>query len=357
MQRVLPLRCSERAGVKSLALTTTRFLVIAVLVLSTATILRVLSFRLTFLHVPHHLHVGPHSIRLASLAVLFATIAFVSAYTCYNLVMARYRVYNVADVAILRARHLQNFVQQDRNSGSMLQFRAHLQSLLDADHSHSLSQAIAIRQWVRQQQGQERQMWAPPFVDHDDPFRLLQEQRNGVPGACRRFSFILLAALLSAGFDVRIVCFTSSLYRREGMAHSGVEVWIEELHQWVFLDPTFDTLVLVAGKPASALDLQLALAQNRFHEVSFERHGSCLKPCPNVEVYSRYCVHLFVRLSNAIFDNCSAGILRSGVHFLHYNGGSSYPVRGKYLTMGIGACGLVLSTIFWLSTLFSGMVE
>lgn len=357
MQRVLPpVRRSERARVKNLVLLTNSCLGLAALAVFSS-ILGMPSFHLGFFGVLHHLRLELHPLQLSSLAVLFTTIACVSAYVSCNLVLTRYRVHNVTDIEILKGRNLPNFVQQDRNSRTMQHFRTHFQSLLDADHSNSLSQAVAIRQWVRQQQGQEPGTWTPPFIDHDDPFRLLREQRNGVPGACRRFSFILLAALLSAGFNVRIVCFTSSLYRRRGIAHSGVEVWIEELHQWVFLDPTFDTLVLIAGKPASALELQLALSQKRLHEISFERDGSSLKPYPSVQAYNRYCVHLFFRLSNAVFDNLSAGILRSGVHFLHYNGGSAYPVRGKYLMIGIAACGLILSTIFWSSLLFSGMVE
>ena len=76
-------------------------------------------------------------------------------------------------------------------------------------------ETVAIRRWVRRQQPQDEYMWLPPFrKNHENPHRLLEEQRNGIPGACRRFSYILLGALLSAGFDARI----ASL---DELAHSG----------------------------------------------------------------------------------------------------------------------------------------
>ena len=356
MKRVLQLGGREHPGSTNLVVANDARLILAASALSAATILGITLLRWKPGRFHYQSFLGLHSVHLALLAALFTAVTCASAYVFYDLVLARYPVSDVSDARILKARSVQNFVQQDRSSSSLLQFGDNFHNLLTGDHTDPLAKAVAIRHWVRQQQRQDGQMWTRPVrINHDDPYRLLEEQRKGVPGGCRRFSFILLAALLSAGFDARIVCFTSSLNRRRGVSHSGVEFWSDELKQWVFLDPTFDTLALIEGKPASALELHEAVAEQSL--ILFERHGSPLTPIPTLEAYRNYCGHLFIRLSNRIFDDTSVGISRSGVHFLHYSSHSAYPSRRKKLARIVGACGLGLSTVFWLCAILSVIAE
>jgi len=227
------------------------------------------------------------------------------------------------------------------------------------DYPDSLSKAIAIRRWVRQQQAQDEHVWLPPFRrNHENPHRLLEEQRKGVPGACRRFSYILLGALLSAGFDARIACFTSSLHRSGVRSHVTVEVWIEELTQWVLLDPTYDTVVLVDGKVASALELQEAVVREQLDRITFERNGATLEPCPRPATYGRPCRHLFVAVSNAIFDGYSVRIVGpKRLRFLHYSRESTYPTLRKQVLLGAGGSGLCVSVMFWAWILLSLTAE
>lgn len=179
-----------------------------------------------------------------------------------------------------------------------------------------------------------------------------------MPGSCRRFSYILLGALLSAGFDARIVCFTRSLHRRSAESHVGVEVWIEELTQWVFLDPTFDTMVQVHGKLASAIELHDAIADGRLDEMAFDRSGVTLEPHPKTEVYGRYCRHLFVAMSNAVFDGYAVRMVGpKRISFLHYSNEAAYPELRKQLLLLVGANGLFLSAVFWAWTLLSMTAE
>ena len=198
-------------------------------------------------------------------------------------------------------------------------------------------------------------MWSTPVkVDHEDPHRLLEEQRSGIPGSCRRFCYILTGALLSAGFDARIVSFTSSLFRRGAKRHVAVEVLIEELDKWVVLDPTFDTLVLVDGRLASALELHEAVVSGRISAITFERNGSALAPHPNPEIYGHYCRHLFMAMSNAIFDGYTVRLFgRKRISFLHYSREVAYPQLRKQLLLGAGSSGLFLGAVFWAWTFLS----
>jgi hypothetical protein len=303
-----------------------------------------------------------HAIRshhFAMIATLLVLAASVCSYLLSQLVVVRAQVFNTSNPLVLKARVLPIFVQQDRNSKSLLQFRGHLDEIGGKEYLDSLSEVTAIRQWVRRQQSQDPSMWlVPARTNHESPHRLLEEQRKGVPGSCRRFSYVLLGALLSTGFDARIVCFTSSLHRRSAESHVGVEVWIEDLRQWVFLDPTFDTVVQVQGKLASAVELQAAIAEGRVDEIAFERSGATLEPHPTTEVYARYCRHLFVAMSNAVFDGYAVRMIGSErISFLHYNNEAAYPEVRKQLLLWGGANGLFLSAIFWALTLLSMTAE
>lgn len=182
----------------------------------------------------YHFRHPIQSHHFALIATVLAVAAWVCNYLLAQLVIVKSPVYNVPNPLVLKAHSLPNFIQQDRNSESLIRFRRNLDEILSMDYPDSLSKAVAIRRWVRQQQPQDEHVWLPPFRrNHENPYRLLEEQRKGVPGACRRFSYILLGALLSAGFDARIAWFTNSLRRRGVKSHVTVEVWIEELTQWV----------------------------------------------------------------------------------------------------------------------------
>jgi hypothetical protein len=300
----------------------------------------------------------PRAIQSHGLA-LIAMMLFLAAYFCINslthLAMAKSPVSNVESPSLLEVRSLPHLIQQDRNSESLIRFRRNLEEIPEKEYPNSLSKAVAIRHWVRRQQPEDKFMWMPAGGgDHENPQRLLEEQRQGVPGACRRFSYILLGALLSAGFDARIVCFVSSLRRRGMKSHVAVEAWIEELAQWVLLDPTYDTVVLVDGKVASAFELHKAAAAGRLDRITFDRNGTTVEPHPSPEHFGLYCQHLFVATSNAVFDGYYVRMIGTRrIPFLHYSEASAYPVLRKRVLLNVGGAGLCLSAIFWAWTLLS----
>jgi hypothetical protein len=291
----------------------------------------------------------------ALIAMLLFAGAAVCSYLLTQFVAVKSSVRELGNPAVLRARTLPHFIQQDRNSVSLIKFRQNFDVILGVNYCDSLAKAVAIRQWVREQQSQDEKIWLGPYRrDHENPQRLLEEQRNGVPGACRRFSYILLGALLSAGFDARIACFTSSLRRRGGVSHVTVEAWIEELKQWVLLDPTFDTVCLIEGKVASALELQEAVVRGQTDSITFKRDGAMLWPHPSPAAYGLYCRHLFVATSNAIFDGYSVRLVGPRrIRFLHYSREAAYPKLRKQVLLSLAGSGLFLSAMFWGWTLLA----
>jgi hypothetical protein len=282
-------------------------------------------------------------------AIAFMAIFAACAWLLSQMVLVRARVYNAKDPRILRTPELHGFKEQNRNSEALARFGTNFEDVLRAPCADSLSKVVAIRRWVRIQQSQDEAVWLHEArVNHEDPHQLLKEQRLGIPGACRRFSYILLGALLSAGFRARVVAFSSSLNRRDTRQHAAVEVWLDELAQWVLLDPTFDTVILVDGKLASAIDLHEAIAVGDLTRISFERNGGTLVPHPRAVSYQCSCRHLFVAMSNAVFDGHAVRMLgRNRISFMHYSREAEYPEFRKQLLLGAGGSSLFLSLVSW----------
>ena len=303
----------------------------------------------------HHIRHAVRSHHLALIATVFVLVAWTCIYFLSQMVVVKAKVHDSLDPLEFSARRLPEFIQQNRSAKALLEFRSHLDEILSREYPDSLAKAVAIRQWARQQQSQDRHVWSTPVtVNHEDPHRLLEEQRRGIPGSCRRFCYILTGALLSAGFDARIVSFSSSLFRRGVRRHVVVEVLIEELDKWVLLDPTFDTLVLVDGRPASALELHEAVVRGRLDTIAFERDEEALAPHPQAEIYGHYCRHLFMAMSNAIFDGYAVRVLgRKRISFLHYSREATYPQLRKQFLLGACSSGVVLGMLFWTWTFLS----
>jgi len=300
-----------------------------------------------------------HAFRSHHLALIgcsFFLLTCACLYVLSQIVAARLSVSNASDPAVFTSHELAGFVRQSRDAASLIEFRKYLDGVIEEDCS-DLARAVAIRRWVRRQQSQEKSVWLPTRVNHENPRRLLEEQRRGIPGACRRFAYVLTGALLSVGLDARVVNFSSSLSRIGARRHDVVEVWIEDLAKWVLLDPTFDTLVLIDGKPASALELLEAVAAQQMGRITFDRGGTALIPHPTREAYERWCRHLFVAMSNAVFDGYAVrGVGPKRIRFLHHSPDSAYPVFRKSLLLGVSCSGLFLSLVFWAWT-FASLVN
>src|SRR5262249_9194282 len=168
-----------------------------------------------------------------------------------------------------------------------------------------------------------------------------------------------LGALLSAGFDARFVAFASRLRRRGVLFHAVVEVWIEEMDQWVLLDPTFDCIVLINGKVASAVELLLAVESGDPSCIVFESNGSVLKPCPDLDFVNECCRHLFLARSNAIFDGYGVRIIgRKRIDFLHYSPrGTRYPNTSKHILLGLILGSAAFSIGLWMLSLVAWYLD
>ncbi len=284
---------------------------------------------------------------LVFVAAFLTIMSCISLCLLWTLIVIKARVFNSKDPLNFMARKVPGFRHQNPSSDALIRFRENINDLLTVDYPDSLSKAVAIRHWVRAQQPQDKAAWVTEnAIDHEDPHRLLREQRAGMPSACRRFSYILLGALLSAGFDARFLFFASRLFRRGVRFHAVVEVWIEELGQWILLDPTYDCLISIDGKVASSIELCNAVESGDLSRIEFVRNGSDLKPIPQIRFFQECCRHLFLALSNAVFDGYAVRMTGSKrIDFLHYNSKETYPEFEKRVLLALAMASLVLSLV------------
>jgi hypothetical protein len=127
-----------------------------------------------------------------------------------------------------------------------------------------------------------------------------------------------------------------------------VEAWVEELNQWVLVDPTNDTMFVVDGQYASLLQLRRALLAGKLHTIRFERNGSNLKPSPDIQYFTQISKHAFVFADEHLFNDppltkASVWSLR----VLHYvdEHAEAYPELAKKVSL---VCGAVLGACSFL---------
>jgi hypothetical protein len=240
---------------------------------------------------------------VASLALALATA--LAASTCFvavrNLTFSQSVVRNTPRVDDVTARVPPGFIYQSVEAPGLVHFRRHIEGVVSWDVPE-LERIASIRRWVRDQQSDDPRVWeAPGETVSTDPEVLLRGQRTGLPGACRRFSYVLLGALLSAGFQARFVSMTNSVLESANQ-HAMVEVWVEALDKWVLVDATLDTMFVVDGRFASLPELRAALLRGEHARIRFERNGSTRLPQPRVETYAVMARHAWFGNTNAVFD-------------------------------------------------------
>lgn len=113
---------------------------------------------------------------------------------------------------------------------------------------------------------------ATPPIESDDGREVLESIRNGARANCRSYATILCDAAGAVGITARRVDFAVR-YGSPLEGHSVVEVWSPELGTWVVVDPLFQAIWTVDGKPASAIDLHRAVVEGRAASVNLETTG------------------------------------------------------------------------------------
>jgi hypothetical protein len=238
--------------------------------------------------------------------------------------------------------------RQNPNTIGLLRFQRRVAPLLKPDWK-TVDTIAALRHWARTQQSSDSQVWLfSPDADSGDvdPGILLEQGHALMPGACRRFGYILAGALVSVGIPARLVSLQA--FFTDGLGHIMVEAWDDDWKKWILVDPTADTMFLVDGRYASLLELREALLSGSLDRIRFERNGSILEPAPNMKYFTKISRHAFFFPNECFFTDpprTKASVWRT--RMIHYvdEHNTPYPVSARSaLLVGVVAfvaCGLL----------------
>jgi Transglutaminase-like superfamily len=139
-------------------------------------------------------------------------------------------------------------------------FRRELRGVLSPSDS-AWRRANKIREWLAAMSKRQDMPGLASRVPRD----AYERMRRGESVLCGNLAEIYAALCEAAGLTARVVGMT--ILVRDGRlgrdAHGAAEVWVPEMGEWVYEDPTFDCYWLVEGKPAGALALHDALMEGR----------------------------------------------------------------------------------------------
>jgi transglutaminase-like putative cysteine protease len=118
----------------------------------------------------------------------------------------------------------------------------------------------ALSAWAHSRWEQDGQSAA----ERQDPISILDEARLGRDFRSDEYSIVLSAALNAVGIPARVLnlMMQDVETRDTGATHAVVEAYLFSLKKWVMIDPQFDAVPKLAGKPLNAVELQRALANH-----------------------------------------------------------------------------------------------
>lgn len=270
---------------------------------------------------------------LLCISGMFLLIRYARSFSC-----SRCTVVNTSEMQLIESRG--NGIRQDPGVPGLVRFRSHISGLLRPG-APTVETIATLMHWARNQQSQDPRLWQfDPSVDSGDvdPGVLLEQQSKLTPGACRRFSYVLAGALLSAGTPARVVALQA--YLGDGLGHIMVEAWLDDMKQWVLVDPTSDSMFQIDGRYASLLQLRQVLQTGETKRIRFERHGSDLDPGPSMAYFQQIARHAFFFTNEMIFRDpplTKASVW--GFRVLHYvdEEADPYPEVTKKASLAAGA--------------------
>lgn len=98
-----------------------------------------------------------------------------------------------------------------------------------------------------------------------DAISIIEEARRGKQFTCVEYATVATACLNAVGLLARpIALYTADVETRLLSAgHVAVEVYLDDIGKWAFVDPQWDVLPVLDGKPLHAVELQEALLANK----------------------------------------------------------------------------------------------
>lgn len=113
----------------------------------------------------------------------------------------------------------------------------------------------------------EIQSWVHDLWEHDpmgkcsknDVLFILSEARKGKRFNCSAYCLVTKACLQALGYTVRRTTLKSTDSPSDRSRHVVLEVYLEDLKKWFFIDPCYDIMVTKDGRPLNIAELRQSM--------------------------------------------------------------------------------------------------
>jgi len=129
---------------------------------------------------------------------------------------------------------------------------------------NDLDRFIALNHYVAQLPNTRHNMWQDIYPWTLDQILVDENGHTAVKGHCMSYASVLISALTGLGYYARHWAVEGVRF----MNHEVVEVWSDELHKWVYLDPSLDQHYIhpETHEPMSLLDMHRIVINTFFHD-------------------------------------------------------------------------------------------
>jgi hypothetical protein len=108
-----------------------------------------------------------------------------------------------------------------------------------------------------------------------DALTILKEAHDGKKFRCVEYGIVTSSALNSIGMNSRVLGLKTRDVEKVklGAGHVVSEVYLTNLNKWVFIDPQFNVIPTMDGKPLNAVEFQNAIVNNLDNLKLINLHG------------------------------------------------------------------------------------
>jgi hypothetical protein len=120
---------------------------------------------------------------------------------------------------------------------------------------------LALRRWVNQQIPNKY----PAIKSRWDAQRILQAvwSDSSLGFICDAYAATYVSACISVGLNARMIHLGDENYN----GHYAAEVWSDEHHKWILMDPLYDVHFALRQQPLSAIELHHLWKEGRMEEI------------------------------------------------------------------------------------------
>lgn len=132
------------------------------------------------------------------------------------------------------------------------------------NEANDMQKVLSVLNWTRHQWQHD----GTKTPKKNDAISILNEVKEGARFPCFAYAIVLRDQLTAYGFKARTLYLKTkdAETRKSSPGHVATEVYLNDQKKWIFIDPQFNVMPTLNGKPLNAVEFQQALS-NHYDQV------------------------------------------------------------------------------------------